>query len=205
MSDDTGDGDGTRIESEYSGHDDRPHLSAIERQRTPYTESQVIMTTVKVVAPFVFTYGLFVTFHGAGSPGGGFQGGAIMAAVVLMIAFAFGIDSTREWLSNAVVVGLAVGGVVIFAGTGVVTLALGGAFLDYALLPIPDPVKWGMELVEIGGVALIVASVLVGLFFSLAAGFASENDAYAADGGRAADDGRIADDRRSDDDEVTDE
>jgi len=32
----------------------------------PYTESQVIMPTVKVVAPFAFTYGLFITFHGSG-------------------------------------------------------------------------------------------------------------------------------------------
>ena len=38
------------------------------RREIPYTESQVIMPTVKIVAPFAFTYGLFITFHGAGSP-----------------------------------------------------------------------------------------------------------------------------------------
>ncbi|GAB3416429.1 Na(+)/H(+) antiporter subunit B [Haloparvum alkalitolerans] len=157
--------------TEYSGHEERPHLSAVERQGTPYTESQVIMTTVKAVAPFVFTYGLFITFHGGGSPGGGFQGGAIVAAVVLMIAFAFGIDSTREWLSNSVLVGLAVGGVLVFAGIGLVGLAGGGTFLDYSFLPIPEPMKYGMEGVEILGIAPIVASVLIGLFFLLAAGF----------------------------------
>ena len=40
-----------------------------------YTESTVIMTTVRLVAPFVFTYGLFIMFHGADTAGGGFQGG----------------------------------------------------------------------------------------------------------------------------------
>ncbi|QHS15998.1 cation:proton antiporter [haloarchaeon 3A1-DGR] len=159
------------IEPTYSGHADRPHLSAVQRQQTPYTESQVIMSTVKVVAPFALTYGLFVTFHGAGSPGGGFQGGAIAAAVVLMIAFAFGIDATREWFTNVVVVGLAVGGVLVFGGIGLVGLARGGTFLEYARLPIPHPVKYGMEGVEILGIAPIVAGVLVGLFFLLAAGF----------------------------------
>ncbi|WP_394338421.1 MnhB domain-containing protein [Halopenitus persicus] len=159
------------IQPTYSGHDARPHLSAIQRQQTPYTESQVIMSTVKVVAPFALTYGLFVTFHGAGSPGGGFQGGAIAAAVVLMIAFAFGIDATREWFTNVVVVGLAVGGVLVFGGIGLVGLARGGTFLEYARLPIPHPVKYGMEGVEILGIAPIVAGVLVGLFFLLAAGF----------------------------------
>ena len=156
---------------EYSGHEDRPHLSEVQRQETPYTESQVIMTTVKLVSPFVFTYGLFITFHGGGSPGGGFQGGAIVAAVVLMIAFAFGIESTREWRSNAVLGGLAVGGVLVFAGIGLVGIASGGTFLDYGFLPIPHPMKYGMEGVEILGIAPIVASVLIALFFLLAAGF----------------------------------
>ena len=168
------------IEPTYSGRDERPHLSRIQRQQTPYTESQVIMSTVKVVSPFAFTYGLFVTFHGGGSPGGGFQGGAIVAAVVLMIAFAFGIDSTREWFTNATVVGLGVGGVLVFAGIGIVGLARGGTFLEYALLPIPHPVKYGMEGVEILGIGPIVAGVLVGLFFLLAAGF---DDHDAGNGG----------------------
>jgi len=155
-------------------------LDSEERQGTPYTESQVIMPTVKVVAPFAFTYGLFITFHGSGSPGGGFQGGAIMAAVVFMIAFAFGIESTRDWLANTVVVALAVGGALAFAGIGLVPVALGGAFLQYDLLPIPvlDPVKYGMEAVEVVGIAPIVSGVLMGLFFLLARGFNSDGDGF---------------------------
>jgi multicomponent Na+:H+ antiporter subunit B len=148
-------------------------LGTTPQQGTPYTESQVIMSTVKFVSPFALTYGLFVTFHGGGSPGGGFQGGAIAAAVVFMIAFAFGIDATRRWLANTVVVGLAVGGALVFAAIGLVPVALGGAFLQYDLLPVPllDPVKYGMEAVEILGIATIVSGVLTGLFFVLASGF----------------------------------
>ena len=175
--------------SRPTGADDRPHLSDVERQETPYTESQVIMPTVKIVAPFAFTYGLFVTFHGAGSPGGGFQGGAIMAAVVFMIAFAFGIDATRQWLANTVVVGLAVGGTLIFAGIGLATMALGGAFLQYELLPIPKPVTYGMEGVEILGIAAIVSGVLMGLFFLLAVGFDRSGGAAVTDGGDSIDGG----------------
>ena len=175
-----GDGAGDTAGSEFAsgggfGRDRPPRsdgrLDSERRQGSPYTESQVIMPTVKIVAPFAFTYGLFVTFHGAGSPGGGFQGGAIVAAVVFMIAFAFGIEATRQWLANTVVVALAVGGALVFAGIGLVPVALGGAFLQYELLPIPDPVKYGMEGVEILGIGTIVAGVLIGLFFVLAKGF----------------------------------
>jgi len=151
-------------------------LDAETQQGVPYTESQVIMSTVKIVAPFALTYGLFVTFHGGDSPGGGFQGGAIAAAVVFMIAFAFGIEATRNWLANRVVVGLAVGGTLVFALIGVVPVAFGGAFLQYDLLPIPvDPVKYGMEAVEIVGIATIVSGVLMGLFFVLARGYNGDN------------------------------
>ena len=159
---------------------DSPTDSRVARQRPLYSESQVIMTTVKAVIPFVLTYGLFITFHGTSSPGGGFQGGALIASVVLMIAFAFGIESTRAWLSNTLVVVLATLGVAIFAGIALVPMLLGENFLDYtAYYPLLGDalglkkyefVKYGMEAVEIGGIAFIVAGVLMGLFFALAAG-----------------------------------
>ena len=159
---------------------DRDDTDGVARQRPMYTESQVIMTTVKIVVPFVLTYGLFITFHGTGSPGGGFQGGALIASVVLMIAFAFGIESTRQSLANRLVVGLGTIGVLIFGGIALVPMALGGNFLEYtAYYPVLGStlglkqyefVKYGMEAVEIGGIAFIVAGVLMGLFFLLAAG-----------------------------------
>ena len=139
-----------------------------------YVESQVILTAVKLVAPFALTYGLFLSLHGADTPGGSFQGGAIIGVTILMLAFAFGIEPTREWLRNSVVTGLVAGGVAIFIGVGLATMALGGAFLQYELfetvLGIPDGTKWGMEAIEVGGIALIVAGVFIGLFFVTAAG-----------------------------------
>ncbi len=153
----------------------------VARQRPIYTESQVIMTTVKIVSPFVLTYGLFITFHGADTPGGGFQGGAIMASMILMIAFAFGIESTRRWLSNRAVVGLGVFGVLAFSAIAVGPLLLGGSFLEYGQyetvlgsvlgLKRYKFVKYGMEGIEIFGIAFIVSSILMGLFFALAGGY----------------------------------
>ncbi|TKR25230.1 MnhB domain-containing protein [Natronomonas salsuginis] len=140
----------------------------------PYTESEIIMTAVRVVTPFVLTYGFFMTFHGADSPGGGFQGGALVAVVVFMLAFAFGIRPTREWVGSGVMTGLAAGGVIVFASVGLGALGLGGAFLEYgryARFIGPDATKWGMEAIEIGGVAPIVAGVIMGLFFLTAAGY----------------------------------
>lgn len=162
---------------------ERIDSDGVLRQRPTYSESQVIMTTVKVVSPFVLTYGIYTTFHGADTPGGGFQGGAIIASVVLMIAFAFGIESTRDWVSNTLLVLLGTAGVGIFAAIALIPIALGGRFLEYPRymsfnniieLSSYEWTKWGMEAVEIGGIAFIVSGVLMGLFFLLAAGFTPE-------------------------------
>lgn len=139
-----------------------------------YTESPIIMTTVRVVSPLVLTYGLFLTFHGADSPGGGFQGGVVIGTVVLLIAFAFGINPTRAWVGNLILVALAAGGVIVFAGIGFLTVGLGGHFLQYDRLPIPDPSKWGIEAVEIGGIAAIISGVVMAVFFLTAAGYVVE-------------------------------
>ena len=139
-------------------------------ERGTYTESEVIMSTVRVVTPFVLTFGLYVTFHGADSPGGGFQGGALVGTVVLMLAFAFGIDSTRRWLGRQAVTAVACLGLLIFAGIGFGSVVMGGGFLEYDLYPLKKSAKYGIEAVEIGGIALIVGGVITGLFFLTAAG-----------------------------------
>jgi multicomponent Na+:H+ antiporter subunit B len=142
-----------------------------------YTESQVIMTSVKIIAPFTLTYGMFLSLHGADTPGGSFQGGAIIGVTVLMLAFAFGIESTRQWVKNSLVVGLVAGGVAIFIGTGFATMALGYNFLEFLAFEEAFGIAhyWGMEAIEVGGVALIVAGVIMTLFFTMASGFTPTN------------------------------
>ena len=153
----------------------------MSRADDTYTESQVIMIAVRIVAPFTLTYGLFMILHGADTPGGGFQGGAIVGSTILMLAFAFGIEPTRAWLRNDILTGMVGAGVAIFIGVGIITMLLGGAFLEYRMfevaLGIPDGTKWGMEAIEVLGVAAIVSGVIIGLFFATAAGFRPRGDA----------------------------
>ncbi|WP_049901122.1 MnhB domain-containing protein [Natrinema sp. J7-1] len=141
-----------------------------------YTESQVIMTAVKIIAPFTLTYGLFMTFHGGDAPGGGFQGGTVVGVTVLMLAFAFGIEPPRQWLRNSFLVGIITGGVVIFGAIGLAMIALGGHFLEFTMLKEVFHIKpkWGLEAIEIGGISLIVTGTIISLFFTMAAGFSPE-------------------------------
>lgn len=140
-----------------------------------YVESTIIMTTVRVISPFVFTFGLFVMLHGAESAGGGFQGGVILASSIIMIAFAFGIEPTRDWLSDAVVRTAIGGGVGLFALIGLGAIAFQGHFLEYVAYGFDHGVKYGIELVELG-IGAVVSGVIISLFMSLAAGYNHEEE-----------------------------
>ena len=142
----------------------------VERTRGTYIESTIIMTTVRVVAPFVMTFGLFVTLHGADSPGGGFQGGVVLASVLVMIAFAYGTAPTRDWINRDALGGLIGGGVLLFAAIGLGTLALGGNFLQYVLYGGQTASKYGIELVELG-IGATVVGIVTSIFFVLSRGF----------------------------------
>ncbi len=140
---------------------------------TPYSESTVVTTTARAVAPFALTYGVYVVLHGADSPGGGFQGGVIAASVFVMMAFAFGIRPTREWIDGRALVALVAGGVLVFAGVLLSTMALGGDALELPVLPVA--VKWSVELVELS-IGAIVTGVVTGLFFLASVGPRGEEE-----------------------------
>lgn len=143
--------------------------AAASEPRAPYVESPIIMATVRVITPFVFTFGLFVMFHGADSSGGGFQGGVIVGTVVIMLGIAFGIETTRDWIGLRLPIGFVGLGVLAFLLTGVGSVLLGGAFLDYSAYGIHHASKYGMEFVELA-IGLIVAGIVITLFFTIAAG-----------------------------------
>ena len=117
-------------------------------------------------------YGLYVFVHGHGSPGGGFQGGCIMAASFILLAVAFNLREAKRRLkerTNAIFCAL---GVFIYAGTGYLAFLYSGNFLDYGklsnLLPT-DPVKaryYGMAMIELG-VQITVMAVMVSIFLDL--------------------------------------
>ncbi|MCO5170919.1 MAG: DUF4040 domain-containing protein [Planctomycetes bacterium] len=132
---------------------------------------QAIFTVMtRMTAPFVLVYGSYVITHGELGPGGGFQGGVILAAAYLIYALVHGLAAAQRALPPRVTDLGAGAGVLIYAGVGVVCLLLGGDFLAYDALNQADPVKGqqlGMTLVELG-VGLTVACVMVTIFNEVA-------------------------------------
>jgi len=47
--------------------------------------SRILDAAARLLIPYILLFALYVLFHGHHSPGGGFQGGTILAAAVILI------------------------------------------------------------------------------------------------------------------------
>jgi multicomponent Na+:H+ antiporter subunit B len=137
----------------------------------PMREQQRVLRVIaKLLIPFILLFGLYVQFHGDYGPGGGFQAGVIFAAGVILYALVFGLDPARRGVPMPALRPLVALGVLLYGGVGVVSLLLGGAYLDYNVLAPDDPVQGqhlGILLVELG-VGITVTAAMIMLFFSFA-------------------------------------
>ncbi len=134
-------------------------------------DNVVVDIICRAMAPFILLFALYVITHGHYSPGGGFQGGAIMAASVMLLRLSLGKARTRRMFSSRLALILGAVGLLIYVGTGLLALIWGGMFLEYAHLPIPGLTDaylryYGIQIVEIG-IALAVFGILVSIFDSL--------------------------------------
>ena len=129
----------------------------------------VLRIVAKMLIPYILVFALYVQFHGDYSPGGGFQAGVISAAAIMLYGLIFGLPSARRLVPDAVVETMVGLGVLIYAGVGLIGLALGGNYLDYFVLA-RDPVAGqlrGIFWVEVG-VAITVSGVMLKIFYMFA-------------------------------------
>jgi multicomponent Na+:H+ antiporter subunit B len=132
--------------------------------------SDIILRVIaKLLMPFMLVFALYVQFHGDFGPGGGFQAGVIAAAAIVFYAIIFGLAEGQRLVPEWVVEKALAAGVLLYAGTGLAGILLGGNYLDYFVLAA-DPVHGqhrGIFWVELG-VALTVSGVMLKLFYMFA-------------------------------------
>ena len=132
--------------------------------------SDIILRVIaKLLMPFMLVFALYVQFHGDFGPGGGFQAGVIAAAAIVFYAIIFGLAEGQRLVPEWVVEKALAAGVLLYGGTGLAGILLGGNYLDYFVLDA-DPVHGqhrGIFWVELG-VALTVSGVMLKLFYMFA-------------------------------------
>ncbi len=80
----------------------------------------------KALVPFILIYGIYLMLFGPVSPGGGFQGGAVLASGVILILVTHGKEKVEsltkniEWFDSF--------GVFVFLIFGLIGILIGGSF-----------------------------------------------------------------------------
>lgn len=136
----------------------------------------IIETVSRIMVPFIQLFGLYVIIHGAGGPGGGFQGGVIIASSFILYVVAVGIVKAGNRFSEAANTFLFSTGVYIYAGVGLLCVICGlvfatdAQFLNYGYIPLTHHFEenraLGMDIVEIG-IGITVMAVITSIFFNL--------------------------------------
>jgi len=128
----------------------------------------IIKTGCRILIPFIQLFALYVIAHGHHSPGGGFQGGVILGASIILLAISHDLRTAVKRMSEKLIAILCAVGVLIYAGTGALCLLLKRNFLDYSALAgllHVDPVtarSHGILMVEIGvGIAVLATMIWI--------------------------------------------
>ncbi len=142
-------------------------------------DSVIVLMLGRLLIPLVQLFGLYVLFFGQYGPGGGFVGGVIFGASMILSILIFGPSASYSKVAKKVVHGDGLG-LLIFAGVGGLCLIGGGEFLNYAALEIPglevaSRRYVGIMLTQIG-VAVDVAVTVISIVFSLSS---NDEDSHA--------------------------
>lgn len=141
-------------------------------------DSVIVRTVVRMLVPPIQLFGLYVVFHGHGSPGGGFQGGVILSVAYVLIALALGREELDRRVRETAILLLSAAGVLVFALTGLLGLLLGAALLDYEALPgVAGPAAraLGILIIELGVAAGVTGAITL-IFCRLAKAGEGEAD-----------------------------
>jgi multicomponent Na+:H+ antiporter subunit B len=96
--------------------------------------SEILDTGGRILIPIIVTFGVFIFSHGHLTPGGGFQGGVILASALLLFFLSRSPAHARHGLLS--VVESVSGGFYVIIG--ILGLVLGAGFLDNRILPLGE-------------------------------------------------------------------
>jgi len=137
--------------------------------------SRIVKTISSFVFPFVLIYGLYIIAHGHITPGGGFQGGAVVASGCAMIVVTYGSIWTMSKIKEKRLSVFESLGAVGFIGLAFIGLFFGSKVFFYNFLmrqdtiPIFNNVGEGLSNINTAGVLpfmnfAVGLKVIAGLF-----------------------------------------
>ncbi len=157
----------------FKSHIILPDIELIKRtSKNEAIKSDIVLySTLFLLIPIIFIFGSYVQFYGDYGPGGGFQAGVILSSIYILITILLGYKSASAFLPTSLLIKLLSIGCFIYITTGIITLILGGKFLDYYVFGsnFNHAYHYGLLSIELGVCITVFASmcIMVGQFYSL--------------------------------------
>ena len=130
----------------------------VEGRKIPHRSDATVLVS-RTLAPVILVFGLYVAIHGSTTPGGGFQGGVIIATSFLLAYLGETYPGWRKIVPSPMLDWSEAGGALVFAISCVSPLFLGLAFATN-ILPLgalKDTLSGGSIFVDNIGVTFAVA------------------------------------------------
>ena len=91
------------------------HSSTISNDRFYEPKNDVILQKVAMIlVPIIFMFGIYIMLNGHISPGGGFSGGAVLGAGMILYVNAFGFKKTQKFFNETIYKVIKVGALCLY-------------------------------------------------------------------------------------------
>ncbi|MBP7715781.1 MAG: sodium:proton antiporter [Methanoregulaceae archaeon] len=90
--------------------------------------SKIVRFGADVLFGAIVIFGLYVIMHGHLTPGGGFQGGAVVATGAALVIVAYSYEEVIGMIRKTVLMAQESAGLVMFAGVALIAIGLGTTF-----------------------------------------------------------------------------
>ncbi|MDF2673224.1 MAG: hypothetical protein K0R09_1489, partial [Clostridiales bacterium] len=88
----------------------------------------VLKNAADVFTPVSLMFGFYIIFHGHLIPGGGLQGGVIVAAAVILIHFGYGYEKAQKLFNMEILIKNGAIGAILYTSFAIVGLLFFGNF-----------------------------------------------------------------------------
>ena len=129
-------------------------------------DDEILKVIVEIIFPFIMMLGIMVVLNGHLTPGGGFSGGTILGAGLILYSTAFGLEKIRKFFnfkifSRAISISL-----IFYAIAKGYSFTTGAAHIDSAI-PLGTPgniLSAGLILPLNIAIGIVVACTIYGLY-----------------------------------------
>lgn len=128
---------------------------------TKLSKYTILRSWIPIYIPYIILYSIYIQLNGEVSPGGGFQAGVIFASGLIAFDLLYGVKALNNQITPKTLIVGGIIGILIYAGTGLVSLFFETNYLNYSILASTQKAgqHLGIFLVEIG-VGVTVTSIM---------------------------------------------